>query len=233
MYKLGTELWGKHGKGLLVSGGCGPSGAVAIPPHIFDEIRLLKEETGLLINLHCGLVGEKTASSISRSGVDKVSFDLVYDDETIQSVLHLDRRKEHFLDTMMMLIEKGVDVVPHILAGLNRGRISWEHDAIDVLTGMDIDTVVLLILIPTRGTPFEAYDPPPVNDIMDLAIRMRRDLKGRLVLGCMRPKRSSDLEIKLIKAGFDGVVLPGKATLRWLVSQGHTIDEKGVCCCID
>ncbi|MBN1538518.1 MAG: radical SAM protein [Candidatus Thermoplasmatota archaeon] len=233
LYKFGIDLWERNGSGILISGGCDPFGAVDFPPYTFEEIRKLKEETGLLINLHSGLVGERVASSISTSGVDKVSFDLVYDDKTIRNVLHLDRKKGDFIDTLTMLREKGVDVAPHILAGLDRGVISWEHEAVEMLSKMDVDTVVLIILIPTKGTRFQGSSPPPPDDILDLAARMRSSLKGRLVLGCMRPKGYSEIEVKLLGLGFDGIVLPGRSTLRWMASEGHIIERKSICCCMD
>lgn len=130
-------------------------------------------------------------------------------------------------------MRKGVDVVPHILAGLDRGKISWEYEAVDVLSKMNVDTVVLLILIPTKGTPFHRSPPPPSSDILDLAARMRSVLKGRLVLGCMRPKGYSGIEIKLLKLGFDGIVLPGRSTLRWMDSECHIVERKSVCCSMD
>ena len=232
LLKFGTDLWGKNGKGMLISGGCDPDGAVDFPEHTFSEIKKLKDITGLLINLHCGLVNEDTAVKISRSGVDKVSFDLVYDDETIHDVLRLERTKEDYVDTINTLIANGITVTPHILAGLNQGRLSWEFDAVDILSTMDVDEVVLIILIPTKGTEFENIRQPDLEDLLELAGSMTALLGSRVILGCMRPKGMVELEKKVMEIGFDGIVLPSRSTVKWMKEQDWDIRFENVCCCM-
>jgi len=230
--EFGSELWRKGGQGMLVSGGCDQFGAVDFPLHIFEEIKELKERTGLLINLHCGLVTDQIADRISEARIDKVSFDLVYDDNTIRDVLRLDKNKEDYIGTIQRLRDRGIEVVPHILAGLSKGRISWEYEAIHVLAGMDLQEVVLIVLIPTKGTEFQDVEPPRLEELLRLAKEMRRTLKGKLVLGCMRPKGLAALEVEVLKAGFDGVVLPRRTTVEWIASAGFEVEEKGICCCM-
>ncbi|MGA1792393.1 MAG: radical SAM protein [Thermoplasmatota archaeon] len=232
LLEFGLDLWKKGGKGILVSGGCDQFGAVDFPSYTFKEIKDLKERTGLLINLHCGLINEDVAGRISWAGVDKVSFDFVYDDTTINEVLRLDKGKEEYLATVDILMKQGVEVVPHILAGLKRGEISWEFDAVKVLSGLGSVEVVLIVLIPTIGTDFQDVEPPSLQDLLHLARYMREKLGGRLVLGCMRPKDLADLEVEVLKAGFDGIVLPRRSTLEWITSMGYEVEEKGICCCM-
>ncbi|MGA1872260.1 MAG: radical SAM protein [Thermoplasmatota archaeon] len=228
---LALSLWKGGGKGMLVSGGCDPFGAVDFPAHTFDEIRMIKERTDLVINLHCGLIDDRTADLIASSGADRVSFDLVYDDDTIREVLKLRRTKEDYLNTMKKLKGRGVEVVPHILAGLNRGRVSWEFDAIQRVSEMEVGEAVLIILIPTKGTEFHHIDPPPGKDILRLAGKMRDVIKGRLVLGCMRPKSDPGIEVEVLRAGFDGIVLPRRSTVSWLIAEGYQIERMDTCCC--
>jgi uncharacterized radical SAM superfamily protein len=164
--------------------------------------------------------------------VDKVSFDLVYDDDTIKNVLRLDASKEEYMDTIMKLKERGVVVVPHILAGLNRGKISWEFEAVKEISGLGSEETVLIILIPTKGTEFQDIDSPDNASILDLAGQMRKELNGRVVLGCMRPKGTKDLEIELLKMGFDGIVLPSRRTAKWIEQQGWKVTRMNKCCCM-
>ena len=229
---FGRELSNRGGRGLLISGGCDQTGAVDFPDHTFDEIKELKEKTGLLINLHCGLVDEETAIKISGSGVDKVSFDLVYDDDTIHEVLGLDRTRKDYLETMIRLEKHGIAVVPHILAGLYRGQLSWEFEAVEILSTMNVDEVVLIILIPTKGTSFENVPVPGTEKILELAKAMRGSLKKRIVLGCMRPKGILELEKKVLEIGFDGIVLPGRSTIKWMLDQGWHLEQENICCCM-
>jgi len=232
LYEFGMELERRKGKGLLVSGGCNQDGAVAFPDFTFQEIRRLKEETSLSINLHCGLVDRETADRVSMSMVDRVSFDLVYHDPTIKNVLHLDRDRDDYIATMELLRDRGLRVVPHILAGLDHGKLSFEIEAVDRISGMKFEEVILIILIPTRGTPFGNLPPPDENDVLDLASYMRERLDCRLVLGCMRPKGYHALETGVLKRGFDGIVLPSGRTLKWIREEGYQVDEKNMCCCL-
>jgi uncharacterized radical SAM superfamily protein len=232
LYKFGIDLWSREGKGMLISGGCDPKGAVDFPDHTFHEIKKLKEDTGLLINLHCGLVDEETAIKISGSGIDKVSFDLVYDDQTIHGVLGLKRTKEDFLETISRLRSNGIAVAPHILAGLNKGRISWEYEAVKVLSQMKVNEVVMIVLIPTKGTEFETIQGPSLEEIIELGTYMREQLEGRIILGCMRPKGMVELEKRSLEIGFDGIVIPGRSTLKWIEEQGWEIRFEDVCCCM-
>jgi uncharacterized radical SAM superfamily protein len=233
LYRFGKELVKRGGRGMLVSGGCSPDGAVDFPDHTFQEIRRLKEETSLLINLHCGLVDGKTADSISRALVDRVSFDLVYHDPTIESVLNLQRKREDYVSTMELLIEKGLKVSPHILAGLDHGKLSWEKDAVKMIAKMGdrIDEVILIVLIPTKGTPFGELPVPSEEEVLDLASFMRKNLDCRLVLGCMRPKGFHAIETGVLDIGFDGIVLPSKRTAAWIGERGFPVEDRNICCC--
>jgi uncharacterized radical SAM superfamily protein len=233
LYDLGTGIVGRGGKGMLVSGGCDPEGAVAFPDFTFREIRRLKEETTLLINLHCGLIDEETAERISWSLVDKVSFDLVYHDPTIKHVLNLEKTREDYITTLELLSGKGLSVVPHILAGLDHGKLSWEWEAVDRLSDMDdrINEVILIILIPTKGTPFENLTVPREEEVLDLVSYMREKLTCRLVLGCMRPKGYHTIETGSLEKGFDGIVLPSRKTLSWIKGKEYQVEERNICCC--
>ncbi|MFW3145752.1 MAG: hypothetical protein ACMUIE_02950 [Thermoplasmatota archaeon] len=228
---FGMALYQKGGKGMLISGGCDTSGAVAFRHGTFEEIRELKERTSLKINIHTGLVDESTTKMIKRSGVDKVSFDLIYHDQSIENIFHLKRSREDFVKTLSMMSESGISVSPHILAGLHEGKVTWEYEAVDVLSGQSFEEVVLIVFVPTKGTKMEKVGTPDSDSVIDLGRYMRRKLGSRLLLGCMRPKGSSDIEIGLIEAGFDGIVLPSKRAVSHIIAKGWEIREKRVCCC--
>ncbi len=233
LYLFGTELAKRGGKGMLVSGGCEPDGAVAFPEHTFNEIRRLKEETSLLINLHSGLIDERTADRIASALVDRVSFDLVYHDPTIQNVLKLERTKDDYIATLNILHDKGLKVSPHILAGLDHGELSWEWDAVLKIAemGSRVDEVILIVLIPTKGTTFGELPVPSEEKVLDLASFMRESLGSRLILGCMRPKGYHTLETGVLEIGFDGIVLPSRRTTAWIREKGFMVDEQNICCC--
>lgn len=220
------------GKGFLLSGGCDSNGAVPFPAHIFQELSEIKDTTDLTINMHVGLLDDKTARRISSSQVDNVSFDLVLDDETISEVLHIDRPSGDYVKTLDLLDGYGIPVSPHILAGLNFGTISWEFDAVKELSRRHYENVILIILIPTKGTGMHTVEPPENGMVLALAREMRRALDGRLVLGCMRPKGSIEIEMGLLDSGFDGIVLPSRRTLGYIDEKGWEIQKHNKCCCM-
>ncbi len=233
LYEFGLTLWNKAGIGILVSGGCGPGGALPINDNILDQISRLKSETGLKINMHTGLVGRKTAESIAASGVDAISYDILGDDSTIKEVLKLDKKVEDYIRSYQALEDAGLHVVPHILAGFNYGKERGERRAIGIAASFEPKRVVLIILIPTPGTPMENVRPLDKVTVLSLAEYMRGSLKGNLVLGCMRPKGSHGIEFGVLEKGFNGIVLPSKRTMTRISESGWETKRYEHCCAID
>jgi uncharacterized radical SAM superfamily protein len=232
LINFGLKLWRNGGRGMLISGGCGPDGSIPFPDHTFEEISFLKDKTGLLFNLHCGLIKKDTARKITGSGVDKVSFDFIYNDYVINEILGLERTKEDYLSTLEILKEEGITVAPHLLAGLDHGRIHWEFEAVNALAEIDPREIVLIILIPTKNTPFQDLEPPDEEEILSLGKYMRGRLSCRLILGCMRPRNRDNLDFDLLDNGFDGIVLPSKVTLKRIKTTGWLTKDKDTCCCL-
>ena len=228
---FGMRLWARGGKGMLVSGGCREDGSVRIPEGVFREVRELKDRTGLYINLHTGLVDGRTAGLVAWSGADNVSFDLVGDDRAIREVLHLDRTVEDYEKSYRSLTEAGANVTPHILAGLNWGGPSGEMRAVEIAKAFSPKVAVLLVLVPTKGTPMEGVPPMGMEEVLQIAHHMRASLGGELMLGCMRPKKGPSLEMAVLDAGFDGIVLPSRSTVKKARELGWGIELADTCCC--
>ena len=106
-----------------------------------------------------------------------------------------------------MLMETGVKVVPHILVGLNRGRIVAERDAVDFLVDLGMREIIFIVFIPTKGTLWENIPPPQPHLVTDL-IRYAIDLGIEARLGCMRPGGSyrRELDYLVMKAGIKSIV---------------------------
>ena len=232
LYGFGMSLWKKGGVGMLVSGGCTPEGAVPIDRGILDQVRRLKDETGLLINMHTGLVGKETASLIASSGVDAISFDVLGDDSTIREVLKLQKQVEDYTRSYETLLDSGLNVVPHILAGFHFGKERGEKRAIDIVSGFEPDRAVLITLIPTKGTGMEDVQPMDRSELLSIARYMRDKIEGDLILGCMRPKGMSDMESEILKIGFNGIVLPSRKTLGNIKKEGWKTTSHDNCCAI-
>lgn len=233
LYRFGKQLEEGGGSGMLISGGCDPNGSVPLEKRFLDQIRSLKDETDLTINLHTGLVGKKDAEMIYGSGVDVISYDMIGDDSTIREVLHLDRTVEDYIDSYHSLRDAGLKIVPHILAGFHFGKLKGEYRAIDIASGFEPEKAVMIILIPTPGTPMGNLAPTSDEDIISVAEYMVEKINGEKILGCMRPKGNWSLESTILDLGFSGIVLPARKTVRLIRSNGWNVREVGSCCAAD
>ncbi len=203
---------------LLISGGCDGGGRVPLPPasllrHMAEHFRL---------NLHVGLADDGQMAAAARFA-DAVSFDMVGSDRTIRRVMGLRHGFSDYLHSfrrMQRQLPRGVEVVPHIVAGLDGGEMCGEYGMVDALANDPPGALVLLVLRPTPGTRFASAMPPPLAEVADLMRHMRRRLpKTQLHLGCMRPSGMYRPALDLVAAAcdFDVLVQPTQRVRRLLV----------------
>ncbi len=223
LLKVAENLSERGMKGFLLSGGCGPDGSVPIRQFL-PAVRRVKDETDLKIVAHVGFVNGDTAEEIASSGVDVVSVDVVGSDDTIRDVLGLRRSVDDYTATLDALEAAGVRVSPHIVAGLHFGRVVGEFHALEMVRERKIHRLVMLVLVPTAGTPMEgvALDLRGISEVISAA----GEVRAPRVLGCMRP-RVPVLEEVAISSGYEGIVSPTARTrqrYRWV--------EHDTCCVV-
>jgi hypothetical protein len=230
IYDFGVSHFRRGGIGFLLSGGCTDAGSIPLTGDVFDQIERLTAETDLKINLHTGLVDREIARRIRDSGVGKVSFDVIGNDQTIKDVLHLDKRVSDYKRSYGIMNEYGIDIVPHILVGFHYGVEGGEEAAIDIVDEFKPEKVVMITLIPTPGTAMKDISGPEDDLIMKVGTRMREALKGELIIGCMRPRGRFDVEIELLDIGFKGIVNPSKRVLDRINERGWETRTFNYCC---
>jgi len=213
----------KGGRGALVSGGSTPEGKVPLT-RFYPIIRRIKQETRLVLNAHTGFIGAEEAKALAETGVDVVSVDVVGSRETIERVYGLDKAPKDYASTLRALRDAGIPyIVPHITVGLHFGKVMGELEAVrQIKQAIRPDAVVINALIPTRGTPMQGISPPSTQDILGVIEYAVREIKAPVLLGCMRPGRDPELEIKGEEAGLSGIVVPSPAGRR-------TIEAKREC----
>ena len=204
----------------LMSGGCNSTGTVPVPPeHVLQKL----SEIGRL-NFHVGLAGDEQIEAAARYA-DVVSFDMIGCDETISRVMGLDHGFSDYLRVYRRLrsqLPDNVPVVPHVVVGLDGGRICGEYRLIDALAREEPEALVFLILRPTPGTRFENASPPSLTDVRDVMLHARSVLpRTRLHLGCMRPSGQYRAAVDLLAAAcdFDVLVQPTLAARRILLEE--------------
>lgn len=231
MVTVGRHLLRIGVKGVLVSGGCEKDGRVPLCDRI-DEITELVR-TGLLVNIHTGLLDEDLARALADTGAQSFSVDVHASSEVIRETLHLDRTPLDFERTIdAMCAHAPGRVSPHILAGLEGDSTISEKKALRMLAGKELASVILLRHVRTRGA---ALDPrPPLSDdsFLELVDHAASLMDVPIVIGCMRPRPSVDLEVECVSRGASGIALPSSTTRKRLEALGHRVRTSDHCCAL-
>ncbi len=215
-------LISQGGTGFLLSGGCDARGKVPLLPFV-ETVREIRRTSGLLVNLHPGLVSEEEATALSTSLADRVSFDLVLDQDVIRNRMHLDLTPDDHLRSFHALCRAFPGrVAPHILLGT--GREDRELEAVKEACREDIPCVILLSLVGERVHDREGR--------LLRAVREVRDNQRRALLGCMRPRGDPDLEMKVLEEGAEGIASPSAETMKNMKERGWQVEERRYCCAL-
>ena len=233
LFKTCAKLEENGARGVLLSGGYNSEGYVPFDPFL-DEIEKIKRETDLFISAHTGLVPDRLAKELGRAGVDQADFDIIGEDDTIKSVLGLDRRVEDFGMAMNALDNALPHVAPHICIGLHGGELKGEHRALEMATKIDPSVLVLLVIIPTKGTAFEEVDSPPLERVEEMFKLARQTLpETEIALGCMRPRAGrEDLELAALRAGVSRIEIPSQSTIKAAEQMGLQVQKLEACCSV-
>lgn len=223
LYEKALELENKGAKGILISGGLDKFGRVPIDYSILGKI---KKNTGLLVNLHSGFITKNDAKKIKKSNIDLVSIDFVGSNETIKRILNMPFKVSDYENTLRVLLEEDINVIPHICVGLDRGKIVGEYNAIEILKRYPIRSLTLLVLIKNElEKNFKVnYD---FNGIMEFFVYVRKSFPNEILsLGCMRPRVKELDESALL---FDNIAYPTKNMIKLIRNQGD-MSIRNICC---
>jgi hypothetical protein len=219
---LAEGIVSKGGTGFLLSGGCDGTGKVPLLPYV-QAVRRIKTTTQLMVNLHPGLVSGKEAELLAASLADRVSFDLVLDQEVIRSRMHLDRTPEDYLDSFHEICRAFPGrVAPHVLLGT--GKEDNELEAVRQACREDIPCVILLSLVGGKV--------PDREGRLLRAVKEARGLNRAVLLGCMRPRGDPDLEMKVLEEGAEGIASPSAETIKRMRERGWKVEERRYCCAL-
>lgn len=213
----------------LLSGGCSYEGDVPINTHI-QTIKELKEQ-GYRLNAHLGLMDKESIIELCKY-LDIVSFDLVFDKETIKEVYKMDKSKEDYIKTYNT-IRENTEVAPHICIGLKGGKVKGEYEIIEYLQKNPPNKLTFIVLIPTKGTEYENVEPPKLEEVADVLCEARISLPNTEInLGCMRPRGvyRKELDQLAIMCGVNKIVLPSKSAKNKAIDMNMTITECKECC---
>ncbi len=220
------------GEGVLISGGSDPLGHVPIDGFI-DAITKVKQELCLQVVVHTGLVTRDVAEGLCRADVDAVMLDVIGDSGVAGDVYHLPDGVRLIKESLSILDDTGVRIAPHILVGLNYGHLAGEIEALDMISEIHPDAVVIIALSPLRNTPMAGVAPPSPESIGRIMTAARLGLESvPLLLGCARPMGKHKIETDefAIKCGANGIAYVSQEGVNLAREIGLHPVFKDVCC---
>jgi uncharacterized radical SAM superfamily protein len=229
--EFGDVLVQKGCNGVLLSGGATTGGNVPLDK-FFEAMGYLKN-IGLQVIVHTGLIDEPTAYQLKKVGVDQVLIDVIGDMETIQNVYHLNKTPDDFEKSLRFMKNAGLNIAPHIVIGLNYGKISGEYNAIGMISKIEPDVIVLVVLSPIYDTPMHGTTLPSPEEIAKIAAITRiANPNTPLTLGCVRPtgEQKKATEKLMIRAGVNGITYPLDETMDYCEKLGLKIKFNETCC---
>jgi uncharacterized radical SAM superfamily protein len=227
-----VEHESRGGVGLLISGGSTIEGRVPLRRYL-PTLAWVKENTGLILNLHTGMLDAGEAEEVVSTGADIVSVDMVGSEETLREVYGLRVTVEEYGATLTNLRDAGAaSVAPHICVGLHYGELRGERRALKQSLAVEPEVVVFLGLIPTADTPMTGVVPPSIDDIVGLMMEAKRLRPGTEVsLGCMRSRGyKTELEWRVIEAGAERVASASRSTENRAAENGYEVKRLDGCC---
>jgi uncharacterized radical SAM superfamily protein len=232
LFDLCARLAARGTRGVLVSGGSDRQGRV---PHVLyrEELHRVREELGLAVLVHTGLVDEAMAEALAAAGVDGALVDVIGHDATIREVYHLDASVAAFDRSLALLEAHGVPAAPHIVMGLHHGRFLGEEVALELVAAHRAAALVLVALMPVLGTPMWGSPAVHTGECVAFARQARERLPLLpMVLGCARPagEAKAALDRAAIDAGFDGIAFPAEGTVEYARERGLAPRFHETCC---
>jgi hypothetical protein len=220
-------------EGFLLSGGSNRRNEIRYDRYLPVIARLKRDMPRLRISVHTGLLDRQRAEAMADAGVDVAMMDVIGADETIRDVYHLDRATGDFESTLAALCETTMQVVPHIVIGLHRGRLVGERSALAMCARHGIDALVLVVVMPVYARPgFATPEPDEVAQFF-LDARMRLPTKP-IHLGCARPHglHRRTVDAYAVMAGLDGIAFPAEGAHELAVAIGRPVERTHACCSV-
>lgn len=231
LYSQACILKEKGANGILLSGGSKEDGSVPTYEYAEDILKI-KKETNLKISAHTGIVNEPQAGVLSEY-LDMALVDVIGDDETIKDILGIDAYVRDYEDSLRHLSNGGVRLAPHIIVGLHKGELKGEFRALEIVRKFKPEVVVIVVFIPTKGTPLESAPLPRIEDVVKVIAKARQMFDVPISLSCVRPggRYRSLLDEYAILSGVDRIAVPSRNAYIKSIKLGLNIIEIPKMCC--
>lgn len=222
----------KGAVGVLFTGGCTLEGKVPLYDFL-DAFRKIKDETGMLLIAHTGILGFDEANSLKDAGLDGVCVDVVGSEETTREVYGIEIYPEDYRRTLKALERAGIgNISPHVCVGLHNGILFHEKSALDIISCIKPTNVVVIGLTNLSDTPMENIWIKP-EDVAEVLCEARiRFPESYVSLGCAHGKGEVRAEIEklAVQCGVNNIAVPTKAAYAEAEACSLEIKEFSACC---
>jgi uncharacterized radical SAM superfamily protein len=218
--------------GFLLSGGCMPDGSIPLTGFV-PAIEKIKQELGLTVFVHTGIIRLDVAEALKKAGVDAALIDIIGSDETIQQIGNLNVTVKDYANSLSALQQSGLNFVPHVIVGLHDGKLEGELDALKLIVAVKPSAIVVIAFMPIHGTTMEEVKPPQPVEIARVTAAARVMFpRTPLALGCVRPKgkHRAETDILALKAGVDAIAFPNEEAVRYAEAQQYEFSFSSHCC---
>lgn len=216
--------------GFLLSGGSTRDGKVPLKKYT-RAVKWIVENTSLKVNIHTGIIDREDITYLEEMAPHQISFDVIGSTKTIREVLGTSKTKEDYFEALDMLDSSTLNYSPHVIAGLHFGKVLGEYDVVNKIKDLKrFSNLVLIILIPTKGTPMANVKIDKDEVIYFFKYTLDLISPKKVVLGCMRPRSFLDVEFLCVKRRCKGIVIPSLKTLKMLKDEKVDAIKKDMCC---
>lgn len=229
---LARRLAARGQRGFLLSGGSDRRGRLPWD-RFLPAIARAVEETGLTVTVHAARLSPDQARGLKQAGVRQALVDVVGEADTARRVLHLADGLAAQEETIAACAQAGLELAPHIILGLDRGRMRGEERALELVAASGARRVVLVVLMPLAGTPLAGVEPPGPEEAAAFLARARLRLPELTHhLGCARPRgrHRARLDALAVAAGVDVLAIPSDGALDTARRLGIQVDYADTCC---
>ncbi len=226
------EIKALGGEGVLISGGSDSKGHVPLE-RFGTAIARVKSELDLKVVVHTGLVSNDLAYQLAEAGIDAAMLDIIGSDDVSSRVYHIEDGPHQMRRSLDILEEHQIPTVPHVLVGLDYGKLNGEIEALQLISEGNPSAVVIIALSPVRKTPMEKVVPPSAEDIGRILSIARLGFKEiPILLGCARPmgQHKIDTDRYAIRSGANGIALISQEGVNFARDQGLNPIFEDVCC---
>jgi uncharacterized radical SAM superfamily protein len=120
-----------------------------------------------------------------------------------------------------------------VVVGLHYGRILGEYNALEIISGYDIASLVLVVLTPLCNTPMAEVTPPGIEEMKSIFAAARRMFPTTpILLGCARPggKYRLQLDKLALDMGINGIAYPAEGVVQYASERGLNPVFSEYCC---